>query len=429
MKARGFGVLTLAAAVACGLLAGCSSSGNKGSTSTSTSPAASTSPSASSTGATGSPVSVGAIGSFTGPYASSTGGIPKVLSAWENALNAAGGVNGHKVNLIAKDAGTTPGANLTAAKELIGQDHVVAIIDIDAADSAWLPYASSQKVPVIVGYPSVTALADPTAFPIMASPFVITYAFAVTAKAAGPKFGLAYCAEGSGCSQLPAILKALSAPLGLAIPVSLQASSTAPDYTAVCQGLKNAKVNSYLLQFAGAAATRITDTCYQQGLHVPQVLEGPNSLPAWKSDKAFDGDPVIDGVTPYFESNTPAQKAYRAALSKYAPSIVGSPLDNSYSTFAWLTGQLFAAAAQNVSGPITATSLTSALYTLKNETLGGMTQPLNYVQGKPTSLNCYFTWKISGGTFVAGPTGDTPTCAPAAVINPLIAAAAKAAGS
>jgi hypothetical protein len=58
-----------------------------------------------------------------------------------------------------------------------------------------------------------------------------------------------------------------------------------------------------------------------------------------------------------------------------------------------------------------------------------MVQPLNYVEGKPTTLNCYFTWKIiSGGKFVAGPNGDTPLCVPAATLAPIIAAAGKAGG-
>jgi branched-chain amino acid transport system substrate-binding protein len=407
MKVRGAGALALAATVAGGLLAGCGSSGSSSSSSSSA-------------------ITVGAIGSFSGAFASSEGAVPRVLAAWASSVNAAGGINGHKVNVIAKDAGTTTGANLTAAKELIGQDHVVAIIDTDFADSVWLPYATAQKVPVILGYPSVAGITDAGAFPITGTPFALGYGFLATAKTYGASVGLAYCAE--TCSTYADLYQVFAKPAGVSLPVFLKASSTAPDYTAVCQALKAQHVGSYVLDFGGAVVTKITDTCYQQGLRIPQIVGGSNSDPTWKTDKAFDGDVAIDGVAPFFESNTPGQKAYRAALSKYASSIVGQPLDNSWSALAWASGQLVAAAAKHTAGAVTAASLTSSLYAIKDETLGGMVQPLNYVQGKPTHLTCYYTWKISGGTFVAGSHGDAPTCVPAALLAPIIAAASKAGG-
>jgi branched-chain amino acid transport system substrate-binding protein len=404
MKVRGVGAATLTLVVAGGLLAGCSSSGK-------------------STGA-GGEITVGAIGEFSGPFASSEGGIPKVLAAWASTVNAAGGFNGKTVKVITKDAGTTTGANLTAAKALISQDHVVAIIDTDSADSAWLPYASAQKVPVVLGYPSIAGVADATAFPITPSPFAIGYGYMATAKTYSASAGLAYCAE--TCTQEAGLFQALAQPAGVSLQVSLKASSTAPDYTAVCQAFKDKNVGSYVLGFGGAAVTRITDTCYQQGLRIPQIVSGFNSDPTWKTDKAFDGSVAVDGVAPFFDSNTPGQQAYRAALSKYAPSIVGQSVDNSWSAFAWASGQVLAAAAKNTTGTVTAASITSGFYTLKDETLGGMVQPLNYTKGVPTDLTCYFTWKISGGTLMAGADGDKPTCVSPATLAPIIAAISKA---
>jgi branched-chain amino acid transport system substrate-binding protein len=217
-------------------------------------------------------------------------------------------------------------------------------------------------------------------------------------------------------------------PAGVSLSVFLKASSSAPDYTAVCQALMEKHVGSYVLDFGSAIVTNITDACYQQGLRIPQIVGGYSTDSSWKSDKAFNDTIAVDGSTPFFESSTPAQKAYRAALSKYAPSIVGQPLDNSLSEFGWLSGQLVAAAAKKTTGKVTAASVTSGLYALKNETLGGMVQPLNYTRGKPTNLDCYFTWKISGGKFVPGPDGDTPICVSAATLGPVMAAASKAFG-
>jgi branched-chain amino acid transport system substrate-binding protein len=408
MKVPGIGAATLAVVVAGGLLTACSSSGKSSGKSS----------------GPGSEITVGAIGAFSGPFASSQGGIAKVLAAWASTVNAAGGINGHQVKVIAKDAGTATGANLTAAKELIGKNHAVAIIDTDSTDAAWLQYASAQKVPVILGYPSIAGVADANAFPITPSPFAIGYGYMATAKTYGASAGLAYCAE--NCSQEAALFQALAKPAGVSLEVSLKASSTAPDYTAVCQAFKDKGVGSYVLGFGGAAVTRITDTCYRQGLRAPQIVSGFNSDPTWKTDKAFDGSVAVDGVAPFFDSNSPGQKTYRAALSKYASGIVGQSTDNSWSAFAWSSAQLFAAAARTTTGAITAASIASGFYALKDETLGGMVQALNYAKGKPTNLTCYFIWKISGGTLVAGPGGDQPTCVSPATLAPIIAAAGKA---
>ena len=400
MKVRRIGAAALTVVLVGGLASACSSSKQAG--------------------GGGGGVVVGAIGDYTGAFASGQGDIPKVLGAWASTINAAGGLNGRKVKVIAKDAGAATGANATAARELISQDHAVAIIDTDSADSAWLAYASAQKVPVILGYPSTNALNDPDAFPIMGSAFTSTYALASIIKSYGSSVGVVYCAE--SCAQQAALFPVLAKAVGLTVPVFLSASSSAPDYTAVCQALKDKKVGSYILNFGTATFTKIVHACYQQGLRIPTVLGGYTTSPTWRTDKAFDGLTAVDGVAPFFNSNTPGQKAYRAALSKYVPSIPGSNFDDSWSAFVWTSGQLVAAAAKTTTGTLTAATLTDGLYALKGETLGGMAQPLTYTKGKVTNLNCYFTWKISGGSFVGGATGDKPACASPAALAPIIAA-------
>jgi branched-chain amino acid transport system substrate-binding protein len=64
----------------------------------------STSGASSATGqVTGSPVTVGVIGSFSGALASSTGGVPEIMQAWASSVNAGGGLLGHPVKVVAAD--------------------------------------------------------------------------------------------------------------------------------------------------------------------------------------------------------------------------------------------------------------------------------------------------------------------------------------
>ena len=48
---------------------------------------------------------------------------------------------------------------------------------------------------------------------------------------------------------------------------------------------------------------------------------------------------------------------------------------------------------------------------LKGETLGGLTAPLTFKQGKPTSLPCWFYFQVKDGKFAT--LGTSYTCASA----------------
>ena len=411
------GLAACAVVLLLGLISGCSSASG----------------SSSAASKTGNTINIGQIGPFSGALASTTAGEPTALDAWADAVNAAGGLNGSHVRVISMDSavGTEPGLNY--AETLIGQDHVVAIVDGDGApdDATWLPYAAKQGVPVIVAGPVgyVTPLTDADAFPIQPSSLQAVYAFAAAARSFGPKFGYVYCAEDPSCAASGKLLKAIGATIGLSVPVDVSASSSAPDYTAYCQDLSGAHVNSWYPGFAAGPAKRITDTCYQQGLHIPQVLTAGTAAPYWHNDPAFFNDPVIDNALPYFASSTPAEAAYRNDLKKYAPGIVGTALDNAITNAAWLGGQLISAAAGQTKGTLTAASLTTGLYSLKDETLGGLVQPLTFVRGKPTVLSCNFVWKISStGTFVPGSNQPVcPTGGALAAFDALVASVTKGA--
>jgi branched-chain amino acid transport system substrate-binding protein len=325
-------------------------------------------------------------------------------------VNANGGLDGHHVRVITGDIGNTTGADLTAAKELIDQDHVVAIFDFDTQDATWLRYAQSKGVPVIA-LTSAGAATSPDAFPISYSESALGYAIPSLAKTAGAKFGIVYCAEVASCGELGSIFETSAKRQGLQVPVNVKISSSAPDYTVVCQDLKSEGVNSYVVIAGGAVVTEVADQCHRQGVTAVLVQDGGQAQAAWKTDPAFGGLLVVDSFGPFFSDNTPAHKTYRDALAKYAPGVPNSSQDNSYSEAAWLDGQLISAAGKNVSGTITAVSLKQGLYALKAETLGGMIQPVTYNQGKPTLMGCYFSWSVKNGAFVAS-NGDKYSCVP-----------------
>ena len=73
-------------------------------------------------------IKVGAILAVTGPASFLGGPEARTLEMMVDEINAKGGVNGHKIDLIIKDSGANPEKAISFAKQLIEEDKVFAII-------------------------------------------------------------------------------------------------------------------------------------------------------------------------------------------------------------------------------------------------------------------------------------------------------------
>src|SRR5208337_5446537 len=73
-------------------------------------------------------IKVGAILSVTGPAAFLGAPEAKTLEMLVADINAEGGINGNKIELVIKDSGASPEKAISFAKQLIDEDKVFAII-------------------------------------------------------------------------------------------------------------------------------------------------------------------------------------------------------------------------------------------------------------------------------------------------------------
>jgi len=398
------------------VVAACSSSGQSSTAANGTSSSIGGSTTASSA------IPIGIIGSYSGTQAASLGVVPNVAQAWASTVNAAGGLDGHPIKLYIKDDAGNPATAVTAAHELVQQDKVVAIVgDGSNVDAAWGPYVQQAGVPVVGGYSlNPTMFTNPDFFPQGPNGIAANYGVVALAKTVGPKYGVLYCAEAAQCKQGSTLVAALAKALGVTLAINAPVSSTATDYTAICQQVKASGVQSYSIFEAGGVALRIAQQCNQQGV-TARLISAPGAITAsWGGIAAVNGTIGTEMTAPWFDSSTPATAAYQAAMEKYVPDI-GSQQGGEASA-QWVAGQLFDAAVK-ASGTTTVTpaSVKKGLYALKAETLGGLTQPLTYTAGKPTVLNCYFTMGIKNQQFVTV-NGLATSCAPATVIDAILKA-------
>lgn len=367
----------------------------------------------------GTPIVVGNIGSYTGPASSTYAGADKVMQAWADSVNASGGINGHPIKLIVKDDGGNPATALADAHELVQQDHVLAIVGAASGpDSAWAPYMQQAKVPVLTGLTGSANYTTNTSLFLIGASFLSALWNGVHAAKAmgGTKLGLIVCSEVPGCKGVAAVVKPTAAQQGLTLALTQEVSATQPDYTANCLAAKQAGVDAIFLVTVVAVWARFATACANQNYHPHWVLDGYD--PAMAQVPALNGAADPQDAFPGFVNSptvtsNPAVAEYLAALKKFAPGVtpdqVGLPGDT-----AWASAKLFQAVASKLPNNPSPADVFSGLYSLKNETLGGLApQPLNFPAGKPAPpVLCMFNVIISNGAPTA-PNGLTPTCQPA----------------
>jgi branched-chain amino acid transport system substrate-binding protein len=404
--------------VCCAVAVLASACGSSGSAKTAAGSSATTSASAAK-----STIVIGNIGDYSGALASSIGGGKLALEAWVSSINASGGIDGHPVKVIIKDGAAGPAAALTAAKQLVEGDHVVAIVGEEdpLGDAAWAQYVAGKGIPVVGGL-SLDAPFSTNAdfFPSGTNNAALNYGTLALAKQNGPKFGILYCAESPACKQDGTIDAAVASSLGMTVAVNLSVSSSATDYTAACQDLINAGVQSFQVAGASAFTTRVSASCKSQGLKAVAVSADGNVTDAWLKVAAVDGSLSSQTNFPYHDSSSPATKAYQDAIAKTVAGLGDSNGPTVSQT--WVGAELFKKAVLNAGQPdVTSASIKAGLYMMKGETLGGLAPPLTFVANQPTLVNCYFVLGIKAGQFTA-PQGLKTSCAPADAVNKAIQA-------
>lgn len=120
---------------------------------------------------------------------------------------------------------------------------------------------------------------------------------------------------------------------------------------------------------------------------------------------------------PWFDSSTPATKASRDAIAKYAPNLGNE--NGPTSSYSWVAAKLFEQAVANAGpGAITADSLKQGLYRTQNEP-SAASPVRSFAPGTPGLINCGFTVGLKDRKFTE-PDGLHTSCAPDAVVNAIL---------
>jgi len=221
----------------------------------------------------GPPIKVGAIFAVTGPAANLGGPEQKTAEMFVEKLNKAGGVAGRQVKLIVKDSGSKPETALSAAKQLVEEEKVLAIIGPSTSGEtmAIKNYCQEGKT-ILLSCAAAETIVNPLASYVFKTPQKDSDAakaiFALM-KAKGLKTaGVVVSNDGFGQAG-KAQLEKLAPEYGVTIAIAESYGKDETDLTGVLTKVKGKDVQAVINWSIVPAQALVAKNMKQVGLNVP----------------------------------------------------------------------------------------------------------------------------------------------------------------
>jgi len=373
----------VAMAAALGLVAaacGSSSHSSTGTTTAGSSASVGSSGNSSSGSANKSPYMVGFISSQTGGASSSYAGSVRGAEARVDALNAAGGINGHPVKLVIYDDQSSPTGNATAAQLLI-QKGVLGVIDDTSFTFGGAAALTRAKLPVTGASidgpewgqsPNMFSVIAPTETPVNGQRYTYTSLVNVF-KLLGIK-KLAQVGY-----QIPSVTQAANQTFELAAKEGISKcynnntiSFGANDFTSVVLAIKSAGCDGVYVPMLLTSEISIAQGLKNAGstakLISPSVAYDQNVLSSPGSLSALAGDYTAASVD--LTHPSAGSQAMLANLKKYVGYT--SPVANLNVVFAYLGADALIKGIQMAGSSPSTSKITAALRTVDNYDGGGI---------------------------------------------------------
>jgi branched-chain amino acid transport system substrate-binding protein len=226
----------------------------------------------------GAPIKIGVLIALSGPAAAYGAEERRAIEAATEQVNAAGGINGRKIELVVRDTKTNPTEAARLAGQVIADDKVIAIIGATTGSEtlAFADTAMRAGVPMfpMVGTPSVTDPAQPFSKWIfrMSVPLStdLTASFNRMVKDGKKRMAIfseedAYGQQGSAMAV--ALAKKES---GIEVVENISAPKAATDLTTQATKIRNAKPDAvFMVTASTGSAGALLRKLQQVGLNVP----------------------------------------------------------------------------------------------------------------------------------------------------------------
>jgi branched-chain amino acid transport system substrate-binding protein len=359
---------------------------------------------------------IGNVGNYSGAGGSAFGQMPRGVQLWAAMVNRRGGLCGREVKVVVQDDGGDPARYGSLVRDLVENRHVVSFVGNGAALSAQggLDYHRRSGVPVI-GTDCTSAFwyDSPVLFSPCSTPYqqvsnLVANGVALSGKT---KFGYVYCTEAQGCLDADRNLQnGAASEAGAQLVYRHSISITQVDFTAECQSARDAGAELFFVGADPATLQRFAQSCARQN-YLPQYVSGSVT---WNPDalsiRGLENVALVMPTMPFAGGSGGAIDEYNQAIQAFAPGTKPGP----GLALGWVAGKLFelaATGAARATTSITPQALIAALQGVHDETLGGLTVPLNFATDGAHNANCYFSMRGDGtGKGYRLPKGPVAIC-------------------
>jgi branched-chain amino acid transport system substrate-binding protein len=337
---------------------------------------ATTHPARAEVGVTADRIVFGQVAALNGPAAALGQGMRTgILAAFAEA-NKAGGVKGHQLDLISRDDGYEPNQSIAAAKQLIEQDKVFALIgSVGTPTSAAVqPIAAEAQMPFVGAFTGAEFLRDPTrtnVINVRASYFQETETMVehLVADLGVNRIAIFYQDDAYGQAGLAGVKRALGKRnMPLAGEGTYERNTTA--VKAALLALRKADPQAVIMVGAYQPSSefiRLARAIKFSPLFVNISFVGTEAL-ASALGEAGAGVVVTEVVPSPTDAGVGIVKAYQAALHAADPAAK----ESFGSLEGYIAGRLMVRALDRVQGEITRAALLDAIHTSGTFDLDGM---------------------------------------------------------
>ena len=331
---------------------------------------------------------------------------PLAVQAWAAGINSRGGLNCHPVKYLLVDDGGDPNRHMAAKRQMVEQDKVITFVPENAPVPGFAAqnYINEKKIPVIGSEGgSGWFYNSPFYFPQGATGAEGFNSLYIGAAGLSPhaqgkkKVALISCIEAQACSEIDKDAEQYFQKYKLEMVYKGKGSITQPDFTSQCLRAKQAGGELFIVSMDGPSVHRVAKSCAGVGYN-PQYVNAFNDID--NTNPVFENFVGATPTYPWFETSLPAIAEYHAVLKKFAPDLKPTL----QGAFGWTAAKLFEIAARNMPEPPTSQAVLDGLYSMKNDNVFGLAQPLTFTNTVPTTpvLKCFWSPTIKGGTWTMG---------------------------
>lgn len=341
----------MGAAVVGASLSACSSPASTGSTASAGSAASSPS---------GNSINIMALATFYSPSVSFPDSEAGFV-AEADAINAAGGINGHKLNLTTCDDQFDPNTAENCAREAVSDHDVAVLTSFSTYPEQVIPIIAAAGIPLLYGQVDATLQGtSPDSFPLNAG--------------SAAYFDLGLVAVKDGCTKVGAVVAAnpateygetwLEQGVKQAGGTVVQSSAgvTQADFLAPVANLVSEKVGCIVPVTAPNQGVEIAQATKQQAPQMPIFAVSEEYGTSQLQSLGSQGDGIVLVGQNYRVTDTSQAvvKQIEADFKQYQPSI---PLTDVEGLQAWAAVDAFSQLAASIKGSITAATVAAAAKT------------------------------------------------------------------